>query len=290
MKILVTGSSGFIGKNLVSFLKKKPYQVIGCDLTAKCDVTRLQSLKPKIKNVDAIVHLAAQPGVIPSTKQPLETFQTNVVGAINILEAARLNQVKRVIFISSNAALGQQQPPIVEDMIPKPLSPYGAAKLAGEAYCHAYFHSFGLETVILRFSNVYGPGMDQKDSVVARYIRWTIAGKPLAVRGDGNQTRDFLFVADACRAIELAIKTKNIGGQVFQIGSGKPATIAALVKLIAKVSGKPQKIIHEPIPAGEIEQNYASIKKAERILKYQPLTDLETGVKKTYQWFLEYSK
>lgn len=287
MKVLITGSSGFIGKNLVPFLREKSFQVITCDLTAGCDVTRLKKLKLKTKKISAIVHLAAQPGVIPSIKNPLQTFQTNVLGTVNVLEAARLNKVKRVVFVSSNAALGQQQPPIVEDMVPKPLSPYGAAKLSGEAYCRAYFHSFGLETVVLRFSNVYGPGMDQKDSVVARYIRWTIAGKPLVVRDDGDQTRDFLFVADACRAIELAIKTPKIAGQIFQIGSGKPSTIANLVKLITKVSGKPQKIIHEPILAGEIKQNYASIRKAEHILKYHPTTDLETGLNKTYQWFLK---
>jgi len=183
------------------------------------DVTEKSLALNVCKGADAVVHLAASTGVIPSVEDPEQDFASNVVGTFNYLEAARLNGIGRFVFASSGAPLGEQVPPVHEEMVPHPISPYGAGKLCGEAYCSAYHGSFGLETVVLRFGNVYGPHSKHKGSVVAKFIRHIMASEPLPIYGDGNQTRDFIYVEDLTEAILLALNRADVGGEIFQIAT-----------------------------------------------------------------------
>jgi len=182
------------------------------------------------RGIDAVVHLAASTGVIPSVEDPRSDCTANIIGTFNYLETARLNKIKRFVFASSGAPLGEQQPPIHEEMVPRPISPYGASKLCGEAYCSAYHRSFGLDTVALRFGNVYGPRSTHKGSVVAKFIRHIFAGKPLPIYGDGNQTRDFIYVDDIVDAILLALEKPKVGGEVFQIATHQEYTVAEVAE------------------------------------------------------------
>src|SRR4051795_3399335 len=226
---LVTGGCGFLGRNLVAQLvyegncevRVLDNFEVGCreDLeaaisrhgevrggSAPASTSRLEIIKADILDdkavqtaafgCDFLVHLAANTGVTQSVENPLRDFRVNVVGTLNCLEAARHADVKRFVFASSGAPLGEAEPPVHEEKAPRPRSPYGASKLAGEGYCSAYWHSYGLETVALRFGNVYGPHSCHKGSVVATFIRRALSGKPLIVHGDGGQTRDFIFIDD----------------------------------------------------------------------------------------------
>ncbi|MGD9211192.1 MAG: NAD-dependent epimerase/dehydratase family protein [Desulfobacteraceae bacterium] len=175
------------------------------------------------KNIDIAVHLAAQSGVPTSMEDPYFDCETNVLGTLNVLEACRTNNVDKFIFASSGAPLGEVDPPIHEKKLPKPISPYGASKLAGEAYCHAYYKSFGIKTVVLRFGNVYGPRSSHKTSVVAKFFKRAIEGKPLEIYGDGTQTRDFIYVEDLCNAIYLALK--KLSNQSSYLESGTESSV-----------------------------------------------------------------
>jgi len=242
------------------------------------------------EDIDVIVHLAANTGVLPSIEDPRGDCETNVLGTLNYLEAARRRKVKRFGFASSGAPLGEQEPPINENMAPRPLSPYGASKLAGEGYCSAYFGSFGLETVALRFGNVYGPGSTHKSSVVAKFIKLLMAGEPLTIYGDGAQTRDFIFIEDLIEAIRLAAFAPSIGGEVFQIATHQEHTVLevanALNRLAERHLGKKSELIHEEQKAGEIRRNYSDISKARNLLGFKPRYNLEEGLEKTFLWFV----
>ncbi len=234
---LVTGGCGFIGTSLIAhILKEHPKAKIRVldnlsvgsrdDLAEVCNFTDVdlarsslhhtQSLSVELiagdikdfdtclkccEGIDVVVHLAANTGVAPSVENPRQDMEANVIGTFNILEAARLAGAKNFIFASSGAPIGEVEPPIHEEIAPKPVSPYGASKLAGEAYCSAYYRTFGLKTVSLRFGNVYGPRSKHKNSVVAKFFKQALAGEPLEIYGDGNQTRDFIYIDDliVCR-------------------------------------------------------------------------------------------
>jgi UDP-glucose 4-epimerase len=169
------------------------------------------------EGADVIVHLAANTGVMPSVEDPRADCMSNVIGTLNFLEAARHNGVGRFVFASSGGTvIGEAEPPIHEEMVAHPVAPYGASKLAGEGYCSAYFQTFGIGTVALRFGNVYGPLSGHKNSVVARFIKRAMDGEVLEIYGDGTQTRDFVFVDDLIRAVKLSATTEGVGGEVFQ--------------------------------------------------------------------------
>jgi UDP-glucose 4-epimerase len=246
------------------------------------------------KGIDAIVHLAANTGVIPSIEDPRSDCTANVLGTLNYLEAARQNAVKRFVFASSGAPLGEQSPPIHEEMVPHPISPYGASKLCGEAYCSAYYGSYGLETVALRFGNVYGPHSTHKGSVVARFIKHIMASEPLPIYGDGNQTRDFIYVVDLVEAILSAIEKPDIGGQVFQIATHQEHTVGEVAEELNALAqehlGRTSPIVYEKERKGEVRRNFADIGKARRMLGFEPKHDLKQGLEKTFLWFLERSR
>ncbi|HEX6111891.1 MAG TPA: NAD-dependent epimerase/dehydratase family protein [Geminicoccaceae bacterium] len=242
---------------------------------------------------EILVHLAANTGVGPSVEDPRRDCLTNVVGTLNCLEAARHAGVRRFVFASSCAPLGAVEPPVHEDKPPRPVSPYGASKLAGEGYCSAYWRSFGLETVALRFGNVYGPGSDRKSSVVAAFARRALAGQPLEVYGDGSQTRDFIFVDDLVRAILKAAHVPGIGGEIFQIATARETTVDEIARLLVELlaqAGLPRVPVRYAAPrTGDVLRSYADTTKAERLLGWRATTPLEEGVLRVMRWFQERS-
>lgn len=242
------------------------------------------------EGAEVIVHLAANTGVGPSVEDPRFDCVTNVIGTLNYLEAARLNRVKRFVFASSGAPVGECEPPIHEEMAPHPVSPYGASKLAGEGYCSAYFRTFGVETVALRFSNVYGPGSGHKNSVVAKFIKQALHGETLEIYGDGTQTRDFLYIDDLVQAILLAVSKEGIGGEVFQIATATEKTVSEITDILIDVlkereSDKEIEILLSERRLGDVYRNFSDTTKARKVLGWQQGMDLRQGIQKTVNWF-----
>lgn len=299
---LVTGGCGFIGVNLVSRLvargdrvrvfdnlslgRREDVEPSGVELVVG-DVRDFPALARAVEGMDVVVHLAAHTRVVESVSNPELNFEVNVLGTMNALRASRSAEVQKFIFASTGGAiLGEQTPPVHEGMVPRPVSPYGASKLAGEGYCSAFCGAFGLNTVALRFSNVYGPFSYHKGSVVAQFFRNLMDNEPLTIYGDGRQTRDFLFVDDLVDAILGADKT-DTPGEVFQIASGRETAIASLTELMREVlPGMRFEVQFKPARPGEIVRNYACIEKAQRMLGYEPQTDLRKGLERTWQWFV----
>lgn len=242
------------------------------------------------KDIDIIVHLAASTGVGPSVQNPRADCMNNVLGTFNYLEAARQNRVKRFIFASSGAPAGEVEPPIHEELPPHPVSPYGASKLAGEGYCSAFFKTFGVETVAMRFGNVYGPGSLHKSSVVAKFIKQALAGQKLEIYGDGRQTRDFIYIDDLVAAIKLAAVKSGIGGEVFQIATHTETTVGEmtekLVKILAKRGIDNVTIACSYPRPGDVKRNYSDTSKARRILGWEPKIGLEVGLARTVAYYL----
>jgi len=315
--VLITGGCGFIGCNLVSHLARRGYALRvldnlsnasshwgsvlgkGCprpsvrasvELTIG-DIRDEDTVYRVVNGVGAVVHLAAYPGVTESLKAPAETWEVNTGGTLNLLEASRRSDVGCFVFASSNAAVGDQEPPIDETRIPRPLSPYGASKLAGEALCSAYYRSFGLRTLSLRFSNCVGPYSDRKSSVVATFIRKAVAGEPLTIHGSGDQTRDFVHVSDVCRAIDLCLTLRQkdqVGretpwGEVFQVGTGIETSIRELCSIIAEVSGDNAEVVYEERREGDIQRNYSDISRARRVLGFEPAVTLREGIAELWE-------
>ena len=325
MNFLVTGGCGFIGVNLVLTLLSQNHghriRVVDNlsvgkkeDLASIGKVTEIEKeeigeqfahklelvvgdvrdedlAKVACQGGDILVHLAASTGVMPSIENPMEDCISNVLGTLNYLEAARLNGARGFVFASSGAPVGEQNPPIHEKMVPRPISPYGASKLAGEAYCAAYHGSFGLDTVALRFGNVYGPHSNHKTSVVAEFIKHILNSEPLPIYGDGNQTRDFIYVDDLIQAISLCLDRPGIGGQIFQIATHKEHTVLEVAeelnRLAVKHLGRKSEISFENERKGEIKRNYSDISKARKMLGFELKYDLKEGLEKTFLWFLE---
>ena len=312
MKILITGGCGFIGVNLVKYLlKRRDYEIVVMDNfsvgkreylneaiqdlpnknlveVVEGDIRDRKACETFTKGVDVIIHLAAQAGVIPSIEDPFYDCEMNVIGTLNLLYSAVKNEVDKFIFASSNAPLGEQEPPVNEDKVPRPLSPYGASKLACEGYCSAFYGSYGLKTIVFRFSNVYGPYCLHKSSVVAKFIKDGILKGELTIYGDGKQTRDFIHVDDICQAMYLVLNYEGedeIWGRPFHLGTGKETTILELAELIKSLFDKEIKIKFAPPRKGEIIRNYSDISRVKKMLGFKPRVSLEEGVKQVYEWF-----
>ena len=298
--ILVTGGAGFIGSTLVPMLVERGYGVrvldnLSVGSTAVLadwpvdfvvgDIRDQAAVARAVDGVDGIVHLAAHTNVIDSQSKPREDMEVNVGGTLNMLLAARDHGVKRFVLASSNAPVGECTPPMDESKPARPLSPYGASKLAGEGYCSAFYGSYGLGTVVLRFANVYGPKSVHKGSVVAKFIREVMAGKALTIYGDGAQTRDFIYSEDLCRAIIAGLESDR-GGETYQVATGIETSVSELVQLLqTAMPDYAIKIVHEGQRAGEIIKNYSSIEKARRELGWAPVMPLEEGLARTVTWF-----
>lgn len=319
---LLTGGCGFIGTSLLKALQKTPCQIrildnlcTGTreDLAEVASYTELSSttlpegagvflyegdirdaalVQRVMSGVDYVVHLAANTGVGPSVENPRLDMECNVIGIFNVLEAARQASAKKFIFASSGAPAGEVEPPIHEELPPHPVSPYGASKLAGEGYCSAYYRTFGLKTIALRFGNVYGPRSKHKSSVVAKFIREAIHNRPCCIYGDGTQTRDFIFIADLVQAILAAIDSP-FGGETFQIASGTELTITEAARQIHDILQEydiTMDIQHEKPRLGDVKRNFSDTTKARTMLHWQPGTTFSDGLRQTIDYFLKTEK
>ena len=264
-------------------LDKQPYQLI------QADITDAHLANKACEGIDVIIHLAANTGVPKSVENPRLDMESNVIGTFNILEAARANNIKKLIFASSGAPAGEVNPPIHEELAAHPVSPYGASKLAGEGYCSSYYRTFGIETISLRFGNVYGPGSVHKSSVVAKFIKSALRGETVEVYGDGAQTRDFIYIDDLIDAILKSSFTEGVGGEIFQIATAKETTINELIVIIKKVlfeNGIELNINHTQERLGDVKRNFSDTSKAKRLLDWESKTSLEHGIKKTLEFFI----
>jgi UDP-glucose 4-epimerase len=254
------------------------------------DILDEQVALKSTKGFDIIVHLAANTGVGLSVEDPRVDMMTNVIGTFNYLEAARVNRIRRFIFASSGAPAGEVDPPVHEELPPHPVSPYGASKLAGEGYCSAYKRTFDIETVMLRFGNVYGPGSAHKSSVVARFIRRALAGERLEIYGDGSQTRDFIYIDDLIEALMLAAITPDIGGETFQIASSREITVGELaerlVNTLKNLGVDNIQLFNVEKRLGDVKRNFSDISKAQRRLSWKPQVELDEGLIRTVTYFL----
>lgn len=321
MNWLITGGCGFIGSSLIKMLANEDNHNIRVldnlttgtreDLFEACKYSEVnvesidsfkgvelvvgdiqdEKLAVKVtKKADVIVHLAANTGVGPSVENPRLDCMANVIGTFNYLEAARINNVPKFVFASSGASTGDVEPPIHEELPPHPVSPYGASKLAGEGYCSAYYKTFNIQTVMLRFGNVYGPGSVHKNSIVAKFIRQALNKQTLEIFGDGKQTRDFIYIDDLTNAIKLAVVKNNIGGEVFQIASNQETTITDLtikINAILNQNGiNDINVINGDSRLGDVRRIYSDTSKAKNRLGWQPRVSQEEGLKKTVEYFI----
>jgi UDP-glucose 4-epimerase len=328
MRWLVTGGCGFVGRNLIRRLLREnetEFRVVDDvsagtreDLRAVTDFTELDAgdqtrdwtdwsrsrvqlvaadirdppiAKRVVAGANVVVHLAANTGVSQSVDNPMRDCTTNVLGTLNYLEACRHNSVARFVLASSGAPIGECTPPIHEELAAHPVSPYGASKLAGEAYCSAYARTFGIETVALRFGNCYGPLSSHKGSIVAKFIREALAEEGWKIHGDGWQTRDFIYVDDIAEAIVRAATVEGIGGEVFQIANNSETTILELATKLAAVlvahGVNAPAISHAEPRVGDVMRNYSDTTKARARLGWTPRVSLDEGLDRTVTWFLQ---
>lgn len=241
------------------------------------------------RRADVIVHLAANTGVEPSVLDPRADCMSNVVGVLNYLEAARHEGVGRVVIASSGAALGETEPPLHEERAPHPASPYGASKLAGEGYCSAYHRTFGLQTVALRFGNVYGPGSGHKNSAVAKFIKRAMDGQGIEIYGNGTQTRDFIYIEDLVEAVYRSATVPGVGGETFQIATSAETSVLEMIEelrqALSAAGFKDLQTRHAGPRAGDPARNYADTSKAERMLGWRYEVGLYEGLRRTVEWF-----
>jgi UDP-glucose 4-epimerase len=299
-RVLVTGGAGFVGSALVRLLAERGYAVrVYDDLSTGSaehlksteaelvvgDVRDLEPLRSAAGGCEVVFHLAAGTGVIPSIEDPFADFDLNARGTLCALSAAREAGAQRFVFSSSNAPLGAAAHPATEGKPVAPLSPYGASKTAGEAYCSAFFGAYGFEAVAVRFSNAYGPRSAHKGNVIPLFIRRLLTDDELVIYGDGSQTRDFVFVSDLAEGLLRAAETKSIGGEVFQLASGVETTVNTLISMLGEISGREPTVRREPPRPGEIQRNYSLIDKARDRLGYVPTVRLGEGLRQTYEWF-----
>jgi len=313
MKVLITGGAGFIGVNLIETLLKKTNWVINVLDNFITSENRLleeeisNSKRVKVFNGDIrdaddiveamegcthVVNLAAQAGVISSIKDPFYDMEINVKGLLNILSSAVDLGIKKVIHASSNALLGEGELPLNEKSVPQPLSPYGASKLAGEGYLSAWATSYGLCTVALRFSSVYGPKSINKGSVIAKFIKQILDNEQIEIWGDGSQTRDLVYVKDVTNAIYLSIvKDLNKKFEVIHIGTGKEISIQKVYDTIYEKflnrGYEPKRVIYKDWKPGEIRKNWSSINKARKVLGFEPNDNFEENIENTIEWFIK---
>ena len=303
--VLVTGGCGFVGANLVRFLRrhtewsvrvlddlrtgKESYLEAGLAEVIVGDVADEAIVEAAVGGMDAVVHLASQTGVLPSVEDPIRDFRGNPLPTITLLETCRRLGVDRIVFASSGAVLGDVTPPLHEDLVPQPLSPYGAGKLTGEAYCSAYAGSFGMSTASLRFSNVFGPYSQHKQaSAVPNFIMRSLMNEPIVIFGDGSQTRDFINVDDLCSGILQCLLAEGIAGEVFQLATGVETSIAELATIVQRATGSSAGIRFQERRKGEVYKSRVNISKARELLGFEPGIALAQGIAGTATWYREH--
>ena len=305
MAYLVTGGAGFIGSHIAEELIKRGDEVIVLDnmysgraeniaVNPKAvfvdgsilDTEILDSICTKY-NIEGIFHLAAVASVQKSIENPALVHEVNVTGTLNVLEAARKHGVRKVVLSASAAAYGDNPVfPKREDMIPEPLSPYAVSKIASEMYCKIYAELYDIQTVSLRYFNVFGPRQDPNGeyaAVIPKFTEKICAGESPTVFGDGEQTRDFVFVKDVARANILAMDSDVCG--LFNIGTGVQTSLNNLAKMIMDAAGISVSMKYEPARDGDVRYSVADISKAQTELGYTPEWDLADGIKETVEYF-----
>ncbi|MDD2715777.1 MAG: NAD-dependent epimerase/dehydratase family protein [Candidatus Wallbacteria bacterium] len=304
-KFVVTGGAGFIGSALVKFLKKQEpdskivvvdnlstgridnlFEITGQYDMERLDIREFEKLGRVFYGAEAVFHLAALPSVQMSIEDPVLTQAVNLGGTLNVLEASRRNKVKKVVFSSSCAIYGDGEN-LSETAPDRPLSPYALQKLASEKYCQLYHELFKLPTVCLRYFNVFGPGQDPKSdyaAVIPRFITAAKVGEQLRIFGDGEQTRDFIYLKDILRANITALKKEADGG-IFNVGSGTAVSINTLAQTILSLTGSKSEIKHERPRPGDIRHSLARVEKAAAALSFKTEVSLSEGLKRMIERF-----
>lgn len=304
---LVTGGAGFIGSNLAAALLEQGVRVriidnlstgyranldeIGGEIDfVHASITDAQALNRALENVELVFHEAAIPSVPRSVKSPTETHEASINGTFSLLLAARDRKVRRVVYAASSSAYGDQpESPKRETMRPDPLSPYAVAKLVGEYYCQVFTRSYGLETVSLRYFNVFGPRQDpgsEYSGVISRFIRALQVGERPVIYGDGEQSRDFTYIANVIDANLRAAQSHAAAGKVINIGNGKSVTINELLNTLKKLCGQPEAAAeYAPERSGDIRHSLADLSQAAELLGYAPKVGLEEGLQLTLDWW-----
>ncbi len=306
---LVTGGAGFIGSNLVKALLAQGHRVRVLDnfSTGKrsnlqaCleqidlvegDLTVLDDVRRAVKGVEFVLHQGAMPSVAKSIDDPLGSNQANVDGTLHVLVAARDAGVRRVVFASSSSIYGDQDPnmPKVETMTPQPISPYAIAKQAAERYCQVFYRVYGLETVALRYFNVFGPFQDPKSmyaAVIPRFATAFLCGEAPTIYGDGEQTRDFTYIENVVNANLLAATSPSdkVCGEVFNAAAGGQTSLNTLVEALQEITGQNVPAIYEEARSGDIKHSRADITKIQRLMGYQARVSLIDGLRATVEWY-----
>jgi UDP-glucose 4-epimerase len=254
-------------------------------------ITELEKVRAACQGVDYVLHLAARTSVPRSMKEPVETHYVNVDGTLNVLLAARDAKVRRVVFSASSSVYGETPTlPKRESMIPAPISPYGVTKLVGEVYGKLFHRIYGLEFVALRYFNIFGPRQDPDSpysGALSRFNAAFLEGTEPTIYGDGQQSRDFTFVANAVQANLLACTAQNVAGLVFNIGTGNRYTLNQTLQMLGKIAGHSVDAKYTPPREGDILHSQADISEAREKLGYNPRVGFEEGLRRTWEWFCE---
>ena len=306
MRYLVTGGAGFIGSNTVDELVQRGHSVVVLDdLSAgkddnlaeirgkitliKGSITDIETVRKAMHEAEYVLHLGARTSVPRSVKDPLETNRINIEGTLNVLVAAKEMKVKRVVFAASSSAYGETPTlPKVETMQPEPISPYGVSKYVGELYGAAFLKCYGLETVSLRYFNIFGPRQDPSSpysGVLAKFCTAFLEDTRPVVFGDGEQTRDFTFVDNAVHANLLACEALDVAGKVFNVGCGDRISLNQVLAALQKITGKPLEAKYDPPREGDIRDSQADISEARKLLGYEPQVGFEQGLQITFDWY-----
>ena len=300
-RALVTGGAGFIGGHIVERLLREGWEVRVLDdfSTGRAEnlasvASQIELLKGDIRDValvtravegmEVVFHEAAVPSVPRSVEEPVRTNDVNVNGTLNVLEQARQAGVRRVVYAASSSAYGDTPTlPKIESMPANPMSPYALQKYVGEVYCRLYSNLYGLETVALRYFNIYGPRQNPDSeyaAVIPRFLRACLQGESPHIYGDGEQTRDFTFVGDAVQANLLAADAKRASGHVMNVGGGARTSLNLLLETIRQITGTKLPAIHEPARAGDVRDSLAALDRAGDLLGYVPGTSLRQGLER----------
>jgi UDP-glucose 4-epimerase len=300
----VTGGAGFIGSHLCDGLLAAGWAVRVLDdfssgresnvahLSERIELVRGDLADPPtaaraMQGIEVVFHQGAVPSVPRSVAEPLRTNRANLDGTLNVLECARQGGVRRVVFAASSSAYGDTEVlPKVESMPANPLSPYALQKYGGEVYCRLYHQLYGLETVALRYFNVFGPRQDPKSeyaAVVPRFATACLRGEPARINGDGGQSRDFTFVADAVRANLLAADASKAPGHVVNVAGGRRISLLELLAALQAITGSSVAPVHGPARAGDVRHSQADLGRARELLGFEPAVSLEEGLRRTVE-------
>lgn len=306
---VVTGAAGFVGSHIAEYLIRSGQRVRVIDnlLTGnpdhltfleslngdlrivKASIADLAALQALFKGADYVLHQAALPSVPRSMADPLETHRHCVTGSLNVLIAARANDVKRVVYAASSSAYGDQPGEAkVESMPPAPISPYGAAKLAGEYYMRSFYHAYGLETVALRYFNVFGARQDPHSAYAAaipKFIKLMLNGERPPMYGDGRQSRDFTYIDNVVHGSLLACAAKEAAGEVINLAAGGQVILNDLVAKLNIILDTCLPPIYLEERPGDIKHSRADIAKAGQLLGYEPIVDFDEGLRRTAAWY-----